>query len=146
MVSGQASLNLPDAQHPHLSLALPGPSFHEHPFFPPHSASQHSSNSSTPYPCCAFALNFPSAWNILSTPPSAHPTALFTYSWQCMDSNASSSLNPECSGLFQHLVLTYHVTIRGVLCLSSLPTVGSFWPGTCLTHFRIPAPNTWPGT
>ena len=138
MVSDQAaSLNLPDVQLLPSLLSFTWTFFHEDLLFPPCPTSQHSSNSATFYPCRVFAPNFPSAWNILTTPLSSHPTALFT-SWWYMNLDASSSLNSECSQLLRHLVWTCHVTTRCVLCLSSLPTVGSFWPGTCLTHFHIP--------
>lgn len=38
-----------------------------------------SPSSSICYPCCVFAPNFPSAWNIL-TLPSSHSIPLFTFS------------------------------------------------------------------
>lgn len=138
MVSDQAApLNLPDVQLLPSPLSFTWTFFHEDLFFPPCSTSQHSSNPTTSYPCHVLAPNFPSAWSGLTTSSPA-TQQLSSPSLGSMNLEASSSLNSECSELLQHLVLTCHVTIRSVLCLSSLPTVGSFWPGTCLTHFHIP--------
>lgn len=96
-------------------------------------------DSSTPHPCHVFAPNFFSVWNILTSLASSSPTPLFTFSWRCTDSNASSSQNPECFELLQSFVSTCHATVRCVLCLSSLPTNGGLlsgrdWCPQLLTH------------
>lgn len=81
---------------------------------------------------------------LLATPHPSCLTPLFTVSWQCTHSNASSRLRPECLGSSSRLF--WLVILGCVSCLSSPPTVGSSWAGPCVAHSPTPSccHTAWP--